>query len=144
MRRKGENMKRFAGIFTGICLILLLWIGSAGATQLIWTPVNPSFGGFPSNGQYLLDEANAQNHFEEKYEQPSVLDSFQESLARAILTQLSSKIVEKAFGTNGEFTGGHYEVGGQIIDVNTSGSSITVNVTDTLTGGSTTIKVPYY
>ena len=60
------------------------------------------------------------------------------------MSQLSSKIVEKAFGTQGEFTGGHYEVGGQVIDVDTSGSEITVHVTDTLTGGSTTIKVPYY
>jgi len=132
----------FVVVFLGI--LLILGASGAGATQLIWTPINPSFGGFYANGQYLLDQANAQNHFEEKYEQPSVLDSFEESLARAILSQLSSKIVEKAFGTQGEFTGGHYEVGGQSIDVDTTGSEITVNVTDTLTGGSTTIKVPYY
>ena len=137
-------MKKKFLIAVSLGIFLAFGISPAGATQLIWTPINPSFGGNPMYGQYLLDEANAQNHFEEKYEQPSILDSFEESLTRAILSNLSRKIVEKAFGSEGEFTGGHYEISGKIIDVDTSGSEITVNVTDTLTGGSTTIKVPYY
>jgi len=137
-------MKRkfLAVAFLGSLLILMA--SAAWATQLIWTPINPSFGGNPMYGQYLLDKAKAQNHFEEKYEQPSILDSFEEGLTRAILSNLSRKIVDKAFGSEGEFTGGHYEIAGQVIDVNTTGSEIIVNVTDTLTGGRTTIKVPYY
>ena len=96
------------------------------------------------NGQFLLDEANAQNHFEEKYKEPSLMEDFEESLTRAILSNLSDRIVDKAFGSRGEFVGGHYEVGGKIIDINTFGPDITVNVKDKLTGNSTTIKVPYF
>lgn len=33
---------------------------SASASQLTYTPVNPNFGGNPSNGTYLLSTAQAQ------------------------------------------------------------------------------------
>jgi curli production assembly/transport component CsgF len=35
--------------------------GAAQASQLIYRPVNPSFGGDPNNGSWLLSSANAQS-----------------------------------------------------------------------------------
>ncbi len=46
------------------CLALLagstLFCGSAIATQLVYTPVNPTFGGSGLNGSYLLSVGEAQ------------------------------------------------------------------------------------
>ena len=43
-----------------ISLTGLLGTGSVFATQLVYHPVNPAFGGNPQNGPSLLSEAQAQ------------------------------------------------------------------------------------
>jgi curli production assembly/transport component CsgF len=46
------------------CLVSLVgcaaFAGSASATQLVYQPTNPNFGGNPLNGSYLLTTAQAQ------------------------------------------------------------------------------------
>ena len=42
------------------CLTLLVSTDGR-ATEMVYTPVNPSFGGSPLNGPVLLNSANAQN-----------------------------------------------------------------------------------
>ncbi|KAB0617096.1 curli assembly protein CsgF [Castellaniella defragrans] len=41
----------------------LLLSGTAPAGQLVYVPVNPSFGGNPLNGSYLLQSAQAQKRY---------------------------------------------------------------------------------
>ncbi|CAM5782623.1 curli assembly protein CsgF [Castellaniella caeni] len=41
-----------------------LMLGSASAGQLTYTPVNPSFGGNPLNGSYMLQSAQAQKRYQ--------------------------------------------------------------------------------
>ena len=38
---------------------LLLAAGSTQASELVYQPVNPNFGGYPANGANLLSQANA-------------------------------------------------------------------------------------
>lgn len=45
----------------GLAAALALATGPASAGQLIYTPVNPSFGGNPLNGSYLMSVANQEN-----------------------------------------------------------------------------------
>ena len=45
----------------GTLLASLLLSTGASATELVYTPVNPSFGGSPLNGAWLLGNAQAQN-----------------------------------------------------------------------------------
>ncbi|WP_157076532.1 curli assembly protein CsgF [Castellaniella caeni] len=40
-----------------------LMLGGASAGQLTYTPVNPSFGGSPLNGSYMLQSAQAQKRY---------------------------------------------------------------------------------
>ena len=47
--------------FTGVFLTGLLLSSGLSATELVYTPVNPSFGGSPLNGAWLLGSAQAQN-----------------------------------------------------------------------------------
>jgi curli production assembly/transport component CsgF len=43
-----------------ILLGAVLGIGSCGASELVYHPANPTFGGNPLNGSYLLSQAQAQ------------------------------------------------------------------------------------
>ena len=131
-----------------VFLAFLAWAPALSATELVWQPVNPSFGGNPLNGTFLLNQAEAQNHFPEPTASysSSALDDFEESLTRRILSELASQIVSSAFGTSEtEIGSGFYEFGNYQIEItSTEGESINVEIVDTLTGQSTTVEVPYY
>ena len=50
----------------GILIAALIATGSwtsasVKATELVYEPINPSFGGNPLNGSFLLSKANSQN-----------------------------------------------------------------------------------
>jgi curli production assembly/transport component CsgF len=98
-------------------MLLMGNVTASMATELVWTPVNPSFaGGNPLNGAFLLGKAQSQdnNKDPEADDNLSRLDDFQENLNRSILSILSARIVEKAFGDedlpNGTFRVGDFEV----------------------------------
>ena len=127
-------------------LLLLLFSASAMASELIYTPVSPSFGGFASNGTILLNQANAQNDFKDPdaidpFERAAGIDNFKETLNRLILSQLASKIVTDTFGSgaaSGTYTTSEYQ-----IDVNTDDPLLTViTITELATGSTSVIEIP--
>jgi len=124
-----------------VCALFLTNATMAAASELVYTPINPSFGGSPLNGQWLLDSANAQNRFEEEID---LMEEFEEMLNRQILLRITRNVITEAFGEEDVFYPGHYEVGNYAIDISTDGVVITVVMTDMITGDSTTIVVPYY
>src|SRR5690606_25439462 len=84
---KSYNMKTILST-----LIIVLFAGTAGfAQQLVYTPVNPNFGGNPLNYSGLLASANAQNKFDDnqRSSNSSLLDNFSETIKSQILSQLS-------------------------------------------------------
>ena len=141
-------MRRF--VFTFLSLIGLLALPASGslATELVYQPVNPSFGGYPANGTFLLALADAQNTIKDPeaaaYQAQNPLNSFSDTLNRRILSILAEKIVNTAFGdTTSVISSGQYVVGDYIIDVDTS-NGVTVVISDPLTGGSTTVSIPNF
>ncbi|MCK5335331.1 MAG: curli production assembly protein CsgF [Gammaproteobacteria bacterium] len=120
------------------------------ASELTYQPINPSFGGFPSNGTMLLNQANAQNNFKDPDAvdpfSRSPLDRFNETLERQVLSQLARRIVEDAFGTStGVGTGGIYTTDNFSIEIDTSDPAvINLIVTDLSTGDISTIQIPYF
>lgn len=125
-----------------VCASVLANANTTGASELIYTPINPSFGGNPANGQWLLAQAEAQNRFEEE---TGTLEQFENMLTRQIFYRMARYIVDEAFGDYGEeLQPGHYEIGNYAIDISTDGVVITVVVVDIVTGDTTTIEVPYY
>ncbi|MCK0153067.1 curli assembly protein CsgF [Alcanivorax sp. S6407] len=69
------------------------------ASELIYQPVNPNFGGNPLNGSYLLGNAQAQNDYKDPeaasrsgYERPSELDRLTSSLQSRLLSQLLADV----------------------------------------------------
>lgn len=80
---------------TGVFLAGLLLSSGLSATELVYTPVNPSFGGSPLNGAWLLGRAQAQNDKKDPdaidrsiYERPSDLERLTSQLESSLLSDL--------------------------------------------------------
>jgi curli production assembly/transport component CsgF len=127
-------------------ILLLIFSNNLYSSELIYTPINPSFGGFSGNGTVLLNLANAEN----KYKDPDAVDpfsrgaginNFKETLNRLILSQLASKIVTDTFGdgaASGTYTTSDYQ-----IDVDpTDGTLTIITITELSTGSVSIIEIP--
>ncbi|MCF2908342.1 curli assembly protein CsgF [Pseudoalteromonas sp. DL2-H2.2] len=134
---------------TIICCFGVLCSLSLHATELVYKPINPSFGGNPLNANMLLNKAQAQNKHRAPVIEKSYGDRFQESLERTYLNRMVREITSTAFGDEVEdsifdkdstFMSGDYEI--QVIT--STPDSITVQITNTLTGDMTTLEVPRF
>ena len=130
-----------------VCGLFLLPADITTATELVWTPINPSFGGLAYNAQWLLASANAQNKYADR-QQPidrvgDLIQDFQANVQRQVLGRLADKIVSEAFGEEG-LQQGHYNLGDFTVDVGVDVSGINVVLIDTTSGSQTTIQIPYY
>jgi curli production assembly/transport component CsgF len=132
-----------------ILLISILLSANLQASELVYQPINPSFGGNAINGGFLLSKAQSQNKHKAPLAQKSYAEKFQESLERAYLNKMVREITELAFGEEAEdslfsedsmFTSGDYEI--QILTSNSD--SITVQITNAITGEVTIIEIPRF
>ena len=134
-------------IILGFSLMLLSGGNVIFADQLVWKPINPSFGGSEFNASWLLQHAELQKSFEEERAdyrlERDQLQDFKESLNRQILSRLSSRLIQKVFG-EAELEAGHYEIGDYIIDITTTDTGIEIMITDPTTGTETKMEIPYY
>lgn len=127
-----------------VFLLICAFCGGIGsqlnAGELVYTPINPAFGGNPYNYSWLLDSADIQNQHEE-----DPLEDFEDDLNSRILSTLASRIVSSAFGSYGDdLQGGQYQFGDYDITISTEGGGINVDIIDQGTGSSTSVSVPYY
>lgn len=144
-KRRFVMKKTIMYLVCGILGVLFLMPSSATATELVFTFVNPAFGGNPFNAQWLMDSAQAQNKLEESrgmFERDPIED-FKNTLNRQILYRLSRKVIDAAFGEEG-LEPGHYNLGDYTIDVSITLTGIRIVLTDVATGNQTIIEVPYY
>jgi curli production assembly/transport component CsgF len=149
-------MKPALNRLLGLCLTasssLAIWTAPVSASEIIYYPVNPSFGGNPLNGAYLLNSALATNkHTDPALDDKSSIDStkqtplqaFQESLERAVLSRLTSAATSNLFDpVTGKLVPGTVETGNFIITITDSGSGLlAITTLDKTTGTSTTFEV---
>lgn len=145
-------MKRF--MFCVLCMVVFVFTVGAqlSASELLYEPVNPSFGGSPLNGQWMLSQAQIQDPYgflKDPARTPTaptqdLMSDFKNALARQIFAKLSTKIIGSAFGEDGTLQDGHYDVGDYTIDVTSDVSGINVVMTNKTNGNITTVEVPYY
>jgi curli production assembly/transport component CsgF len=137
-------MKRFA-------LIAAALLGAPGqATEIVYTPVNPSFGGNPLNGTVLMNSANAQNEYTDpRLEETlsrltgrSQLDLFNQRLQALILDRIASSISGSLFDASGNLVPGQIETSTFIISiVDIGGGLLLITTTDKVTGASTSFEI---
>ena len=115
------------------------------ASELVYTPINPSFGGSPLNGTVLMDSAQSQNtisdpDLEEEAETP--LGEFNERLQRSLLSRLTSSIASSFVSPDGTLIPGQTVTDDFVIDITAEGDgTVRVSTTDRMTGDSTTFIV---
>ena len=120
-----------------LALLLLLGCATVSATELVYTPISPSFGGNPLNGNFLLQKAQSQNAHKADSSQLSFVDKFRDALERNIINSLTRRIAD------GEIVEGVYNTGEYLIEVsNGTDGSVIVNITNLETGEITIITIP--
>ncbi|MDN3524126.1 curli assembly protein CsgF [Halomonas sabkhae] len=119
------------------------FLGSGGlaaqAGELVYEPLNPSFGGDPFVGNYLLNKAQAQdtnpNPDERSFEPTSPTERLVQSLESRLISQLISDV------SAGELNEGSFNSNDFGVVVRDDGGQLTIDVTDRVTGDVTTINV---
>ena len=113
---------------------------AALATDLVYTPFNPAFGGNPNNAPGLLAIAQAQNPFRAPTNTP--LQNFNNSLQQAILSRLSSAALTTLFGKQSTLVPGSYDTGAYMIAITDSGNgTLTIVTTDKSSGAVVSFEV---
>lgn len=131
--------------------LLLIGLGLSAplaASEMVYTPINPSFGGSPLNGSFLLSKAQSQNAHSESRDELTYGERFEDSLQRAYINKLVREINDYAFGEmdednpllNGDQS---FVTGDYTIEVITSNSdAVTVKVINSVTGEISIIEIP--
>ncbi len=145
-----------AAVCGAAVLAILGAVAPSQASSLVYTPINPSFGGNPNMGPVLLDEANAQNlplASKTAEEQAAAAAAnggngtgaltpsqiFAEQLQSQLLSSFANQITQAIFGPNAQ-TSGTYSYGTTTVTFVTVAGE--VNITIDAAGSITTISVP--
>lgn len=129
-------MNKVSTFVVGLFFVSLA--GYTHASELVYNPVNPVFGGNPLNGSYLLGNAQAQNDHgsssaASRFAERSALDRFTDSLESRLLNQLIGNI---GAGNTGTLVTQDF-----IVDIVDQDGVLTVVVTDLVTNETTEIEV---
>lgn len=129
---------------------LILWaaiLPQAGAWELVYVPINPSFGGNPNNGAFLLGTAQAQD----KHKDPdsgtsasstSSLEEFNSMLERSILSRVSSAVSSSVVSSNGTLIPGTLDTANFTISITDMGGGVmNISTTDKITGQTTSFQI---
>jgi curli production assembly/transport component CsgF len=137
---------------------LICAAGPSAAGNLIYTPTNPSFGGNPNNGAFLLNQANAQNLPLAKQTEAAAAAAaaaagsgsggsgaltpgqiFAQQLQSQLLSSFANQITQAIFGPNA-VQSGTFSFGSTTISFAPQGGNIVIDINDGQT--ITTITVP--
>jgi curli production assembly/transport component CsgF len=137
-----------------VTALALTWVAAASTTEaseLVYQPINPSFGGNPFNSDHLLGLADRQNTHNGSGSSSggstaaisalSQGQQFANQLQSRMMSALSANITEAMFGENAQ-AAGEVVFGSQTISWTNDGTNIALTIFDSSTGGTTTIQVP--
>lgn len=150
MRGAKQNKSKGAFMLAVMIAGSSLMAVQAQASELVYHPYNPSFGGSPLNGPVLLNSAlttrkhKAPDIDSDRFgiEERSPLDQLNETLERLIVTRMASAASFSILDVEGNFIPGELETQNFIITVAEAGpGQLTVTTYDKATGGTTTVEV---
>ena len=133
-----------------VAVVLAMLAGLAHANPLVYTPVNPTFGGSPLNGPYLLNRAQAQDDHKDPaassalnpLSSQSQLEQFNSALQQAVLSRVSAAVSSSIIGADGKLIPGTVETQNFMITISDLGGGRIRTVTaDKLTGSSTSFDI---
>lgn len=136
-------MKLFCISTLAFCILA----GPAQAQEMVYEPVNPSFGGNPFNSSHLLAIANAQDdtgpNGTSSSSNNAQADLFVRQLQSRLLSGLAAEVTDAIFGENPQESG-RIVFGDQTIEFFRGLESITLTIFDAATGQTTEIVIPLF
>lgn len=111
----------------------------ANAGELVYQPLNPSFGGDPFMGSYLLGKAQSQDTNTDPNARGIESLSSTERLVQSLESRLISQLISDV-GT-GDIGEGSFDSGDFSVVVRDDGGQLVVRVIDKVTGDVTNISV---
>ncbi len=116
---------------------------SAGASELVYTPINPTFGGNPLNSSQLLAVAGAQkpNAPTTTATQQSASQQFLQMLQSQLYASLATSVSNAITGQNAQQSG-KIQLGTTQVSWYNSLDGKHITMTDTSTGQVTQITIP--
>ena len=132
--------QRTALSLAGMWLLGFTGCGLVQATELVYTPINPSFGGNPLNGTWLLNNAQAQND----YDDPDLKDRTAiagTSALERFSSQLQSRLLGQLLDNISTGNAGSLSTDAFIVNVVDDSGQLTIVVTDRATGEISEIQV---
>ncbi len=131
--------------------LALAFPAATAAGELVYQPVNPSFGGSPLNGPNLLNSANSQNKLTTDPNAQSLfgrtaqsqLDLFNQRLQSLILDRIATSLTSSLFDPlSGALKPGRVETSSFLIDiVDQNNGTLLITTTDKTTGASTSFQI---
>lgn len=131
----------------------MLAMSGASASSLTYEPVNPSFGGNPLNGQYLLNKAKAQDDNEAPGQDRDLglnqdpADRFKRQLQSRLLGDLADQVSTAIFGDgDGQEPqdSGSFQYDNVQVSFDRGVETVNIDIVNTQTGETTQISVPVY
>lgn len=126
-----------------IFVLIVMTASYSFGQQLVYTPVNPAFGGNTFNYQWLLSSAESQNSFTDPnsaQDDQTDLQRFQQNLNNQLLSSLSRNVFSSQLGD--ELKEGSFNVGDLALEIFETGEGLVINILDVNTGEQTQIIVP--
>jgi curli production assembly/transport component CsgF len=133
-------------------------VSSAAAGELVYTPINPTFGGSPLNSSQLMAEASAQKPSQPvsaAATQQSSAQMFMQMLQSQLYASLANQVANAIFPSSGSSVSGRscgtattaactMNLGSMSVTWSNSGSQTDINMVDYTTGKVTEISVPQF
>ena len=134
----------------GCIALVMCW--HAQATEMVYVPVNPAFGGNPLHGPNLLATAQAINNYKDSSHSgvsvagglsgQSALQQFNELLQRSILSRIATASASSVIGSDGKLIPGSLDTRDFTIEiVDLGGGLLQIKTTDKANGSSTSFQV---
>ena len=133
-------------------IVALAMCAHAQATEMVYVPVNPAFGGNPLHGPGLLATAQAINNYKDSSHAgatiasglsgQSALQQFNELLQRSILSRIATASASSVIGSDGKLIPGSLDTRDFTIEiVDLGGGLLQIKTTDKANGSSTSFQV---
>lgn len=131
---------------TTITMAMVLLCSTAAASDLVYEPINPSFGGDALNSSHLYQGAEIANTFEDSsldslFEEQSAADQFASALQSSLIGGAASQITDAIFNT-GAPASGVFTLDGATVSYNTIGGNVVITINDGVSTSTLTIPVP--
>lgn len=143
-------MKLRTFLFIFYILLILVVRSNLTASELTFKFTNPSFGGDPLYGSFLLQQAQLQNRFKEQpsflFQPKSLLDRFSEFFTNQLIYRMADLMLDQIFGREGTlpedkqtYTVGNFRIS---FDPISKSDFYVFTIEDLSTGQTTTIEIP--